>query len=54
MIDMTFLEIVFGQIMYIRLAIIGSPIGVDTEKGYERFSRLTSKFILYKELQRKE
>ena len=54
MIDMTFLEIVIRQFMYIHLAIIGSAIGVDTEKGYERVSRLTSKFILYNELERKE
>lgn len=42
--DVTFSKIVTGKFMYTRVAIIGSPTGVESEKRSERFSRLTLNF----------
>ena len=36
--------------MYTYLEIIGSPTGVETEKGSERVSRLTPKFTVIYEV----
>ena len=36
--EVTFREIVTGQFLYTRLAITGSPTGVETKKGSERVS----------------
>ena len=38
---MTFLETMTGQFLYTRLAITGSPTGVETDKGSERVSGMT-------------
>ena len=38
--ELTFLETVTGQFLYTRLAIAGSPTGVEIEKGSERVSGL--------------
>ena len=34
-VEVTFLETMRGQFFYTRLAITGSPTGVETEKGFE-------------------
>ena len=39
--EVTFLETMIGQFLYTRLAIVGSPTRVETEKGFERISGLT-------------
>ena len=43
--EVTFSETVTGQFLYARLAINGSPTGVETEKSSERVSGMTLNWI---------
>ena len=44
-VEVTFWDTMIGQFLYMHLAIIGSPTGVETEKGSWRVSGLTLNWI---------